>query len=140
MALELPDRYFGDVVELLNVEELSTAVKELESDDQTDFMQELEEVDQRTADAVFNALDADDQAEILQLKQYNENEAGAYMQMEVYAANICLLWTMRVTFAMEWGLTACLSSISKKRYAKISRCAKRTLFRSRRTILKISVT
>jgi len=33
VALELPDRYFGDVVELLNVEELSTAVKELESDD-----------------------------------------------------------------------------------------------------------
>jgi magnesium transporter len=88
VALELPDRYFGDVVELLNVEELSTAVKELESDDQTDFMQELEEVDRNTADAVFNALDADDQAEILQLKQYGENEAGAYMQMEVYAANI----------------------------------------------------
>jgi len=86
VALELPDRYFGNVVENLSVDELSVVVTELESDDQTDFMQELEEVDEDVAKAVFNSLDKEDQEEILHLKQYDENEAGAYMQLEVFTA------------------------------------------------------
>ncbi|CAA6821841.1 MAG: Mg/Co/Ni transporter MgtE / CBS domain [uncultured Sulfurovum sp.] len=88
VALELPDRYFGDVVESFTVKELAVAVTELESDDQTDFMQELEEVNQDIAQEVFNQLGKNDQKDILQLKQYDEDEAGAYMQTEVYTANL----------------------------------------------------
>jgi magnesium transporter len=88
VALELPDRYFEDVVESFTTKEIADSVAELESDDQTDFMQELEEVDQGRAKAVFNQLDEDDQADILKLKQYDEDEAGAYMQVEVYTANL----------------------------------------------------
>ncbi len=88
VALELPDRYFEDIVESFTTKELADSVAELESDDQTDFMQELEEVDKGIAKAVFNQLDEDDQADILKLKQYDENEAGAYMQVEVYTANL----------------------------------------------------
>ncbi len=88
VALELPDRYFEDVVESFTTKELADSVAELESDDQTDFMQELEEVDEGIAKAVFNQLDEDDQADILKLKQYDENEAGAYMQVEVYTAKL----------------------------------------------------
>lgn len=88
VALELPDRYFEDIVESFTTKELADSVSELESDDQTDFMQELEEVDKGIAKAVFNQLDEEDQADILKLKQYDENEAGAYMQVEVYTANL----------------------------------------------------
>ena len=88
VALELPDRYFEDVVESFTPQELAESVAELESDDQTDFIQELEEVDHKIAKAVFNQLHKDDQADIIQLKQYNEDEAGAYMQVEVYTANL----------------------------------------------------
>ncbi|MBT8344247.1 MAG: magnesium transporter [Sulfurovum sp.] len=88
VALELPDRYFEDVIESFTTKELANSVSELESDDQTDFMQELEEVDSGIAKAVFNQLDKDDQADILKLKQYDEDEAGAYMQVEVYTANL----------------------------------------------------
>ena len=88
VALELPDRYFEGVVESFTTKEIAQSVSELESDDQTDFMQELEEIDQGIAKAVFNQLDKDDQADILKLKQYDENEAGAYMQVEVYTANL----------------------------------------------------
>ena len=88
VALELPDRYFEDVVESFTTKELADSVSELESDDQTDFIQELEEVDEGIAKAVFNQLDEDDQADILKLKQYDEDEAGAYMQVEVYTANL----------------------------------------------------
>ncbi len=88
VALELPDRYFEDVVETFSVKELADSVAALESDDQTDFMQELEEVDSQMAQEVFENLDKDDQADILQLKQYDEDEAGAYMQVEVYTAKL----------------------------------------------------
>ncbi len=86
VALELPDRYLGDIVESYSSKELAESVSELESDDQTDFIQELEEIDREKAQQVFEHLDEDDQADILQLKQYDEDEAGAYMQTEVYTA------------------------------------------------------
>ncbi len=88
VALELPDRYFEDVVESFTPKELADSVAELESDDQTDFIQELEEVDHDIATEVFNQLHIDDQTDILHLKQYDEDEAGAYMQTEVYTANL----------------------------------------------------
>ena len=88
VALELPDRYFGDFVESYTVQELAVAVTELESDDQTDFMQELEEVNDNLAKEVFEQLHKDDQKDILQLKKYEEEEAGAYMQTEVYTARL----------------------------------------------------
>ncbi len=88
VALELPDRYFEDVVESFSSKELAESVSELESDDQTDFIQELEEVDHNIAKEVFEQLHEDDQADILHLKQYNDDEAGAYMQTEVYTANL----------------------------------------------------
>jgi len=88
VALELPDRYFEDIIESFTSQELAKSVAELESDDQTDFIQELEEVDHTIAREVFEQLHKDDQADILHLKQYNEDEAGSYMQTEVYTANL----------------------------------------------------
>jgi len=87
VALALPDRLFDDVVESLSVDELSHAVTELESDDQADFMHELEEVDEEIASEVFETLDEEDQEEIIKLQNYDEDEAGAYMQLEVFTAN-----------------------------------------------------
>ncbi|QOR62747.1 magnesium transporter [Sulfurovum sp. ST-21] len=88
VALELPDRYFGDVVENFTPQEIAESLSEMESDDQTDFIQELEEHDDSKAKQVFEQLDKEDQQDILQLKQYEEDEAGAYMQVEVYAAKL----------------------------------------------------
>ena len=88
VALELPDRYFGDIIESFTAEEIAESVNELESDDQTDFIQELEEIDEEKAKKVFEALDEEYQADILQLKRYNDDEAGAYMQTEVYTAKL----------------------------------------------------
>jgi len=87
VALALPDRYFDDVVESLSVDELSYAVAELESDDQLEFMQELEELDEDVASKVFETLDDEDKQEIAKLQTYSEDEAGAYMQLEVFTAD-----------------------------------------------------
>lgn len=87
VALALPDRFFDDVIEHLSVGELSHAVTELESDDQVDFMQELEEIDEEKALEVFENLHEDDKKEIIKLQKYEENQAGAYMQLELFTAN-----------------------------------------------------
>ncbi|MEN8304404.1 MAG: magnesium transporter, partial [Campylobacterota bacterium] len=86
VALALPDRLFDDVIENLSVDELSHAVTELESDDQADFMQELEELDETKASEVFETLHEDDQEEITKLTSYAEDEAGSYMQLEIFTA------------------------------------------------------
>ncbi|QOP40311.1 magnesium transporter [Sulfurimonas marina] len=86
VALALPDRYFEDVVENLSVDDLSYAVTELESDDQLEFMQELEDVDEKVAAEVFKKLDEEDKEEIETLQKYDEDEAGAYMQLEVFTS------------------------------------------------------
>ncbi|MFA5233575.1 MAG: magnesium transporter [Sulfurimonas sp.] len=86
VALALPDRYFDDVVENLSIDELSHAVAELESDDQVDFLHGLEEIDESIASQVFDTLDDDDKKEIIKLQTYNDNEAGAYMQLELFTA------------------------------------------------------
>jgi magnesium transporter len=62
-------------------------VGELESDDQAEFMYELEEVDKDVATEVFNTLHRDDQVEITRLNNYEDFESGAYMQTEVFTAN-----------------------------------------------------
>jgi len=86
VALELPDRYFDDMVETFEAKDLVEAVKELESDDQVDFMQELHEHDEAMASEVFDSLDKSDQQEITLLQSYAEDEAGSYMQVEVFTA------------------------------------------------------
>lgn len=86
VALALPDRYFDDVVENFSVEELRDAVSALESDDQVDFMHELQEVDESVALKVFDTLDEDDKQEIIKLQTYGEDEAGAHMQVEIFTA------------------------------------------------------
>ena len=87
VALALPDRYFDDVVENLSIDELSHAVAELESDDQVDFLQGLEDIDENIASKVFDTLDEDDKKEIIKLQTYSDNEAGAYMQLELFTAD-----------------------------------------------------
>ena len=86
VALALPDRYFDEIVENLSVDELSHAVTELESDDQFEFMQELEEANEEVASKVFDTLQEEDKVEITKLQTYGENDSGAYMQLEVFTA------------------------------------------------------
>ena len=88
VALELPDRYFGDIIESFSAKDIASSVAELESDDQTDFIQEVEEIDNHRARVIFEHLHEDDQADILKLKKYGEDDAGAYMQVEVYTAKL----------------------------------------------------
>jgi len=86
VILELPDNLREDALEGLSIEQLTEAVDELESDDQTDIIQELEEIDEAKAKEIYDGLEEEDQKEIDWLKKYEEEEAGAYMQTELFSA------------------------------------------------------
>ncbi|WP_428738542.1 magnesium transporter [Sulfurimonas sp.] len=86
VALALPDRYFEDVVGNLSIDELLHAVNELETDDQVEFLEELEYIDEEVAAEVFKNLDDENKEEIETLQSYDEDEAGAYMQLEVFTS------------------------------------------------------
>ncbi len=88
VLLELPENLREDAYEELSIEQLTDAVDELESDDQTDIIQELEELDEQKAKEIFEGLEEEDKEEINWLKRYDEDEAGAYMQTELFSAHI----------------------------------------------------
>ncbi len=86
VVLELPDYYIKDIVQSVSEEQLKEAIEELESDDATDLMQDIEDVDSAKAEEILEALDAEDQEDIKKLRRYGEDQAGAYMQTEVFKA------------------------------------------------------
>ena len=86
VVLELPDYYIKNIVENVSKEQLKEAIEELESDDATDLIQDIEEADSNRAKEILSTLDKEDQEEIKKLKRYDEDQAGAYMQTEVFKA------------------------------------------------------
>lgn len=88
VIIELPEYLREDVYEELSIEKLTDAVEELESDDATDIIQEIEGIDEDKAKEVFDGLEEEDQEEINWLKRYNQDEAGSYMQTELFKADI----------------------------------------------------
>jgi magnesium transporter len=86
VVLELPDYYLQDIVDSVSKEKLKVAIEELESDDATDLLQDIEETDKDKAQEIFSTLDKEDQEDIKRLKRYDDEQAGAYMQTEVFTA------------------------------------------------------
>ncbi|HIP46170.1 MAG TPA: magnesium transporter [Campylobacterales bacterium] len=87
IALELSEKYLKNVLSELPSEDLVRVIEELDSDDATDLIQDIEDIDQEKADEILSSLDEEDQEEIKMLKRYDENQAGAHMQTELFSAN-----------------------------------------------------
>jgi magnesium transporter len=87
IVLELPEHYLKEIIENIPSVKLSEAIEELESDDATDLIQDIEEIDEGKAQEILSAIDIEDQEDIKKLKRYDEQEAGAYMQTELFKAN-----------------------------------------------------
>ena len=88
VLLELPEGVRDKAYESLSNDQISQAIEELETDDATDIIQDLEDYDEQKADDVLKSLDQEDQDDINWLKKYDEEEAGAYMQIELFSAHL----------------------------------------------------
>jgi len=86
--LELPENIRDEAYKSLSTEQLAEALEKLETDDATDIIRDIEEFDQNKADKILSNLEKKDQQDINWLKQYDENQAGAFMQVEIFSANI----------------------------------------------------
>ncbi|EAI7252727.1 magnesium transporter [Campylobacter lari] len=88
VATITPEHILEDILEYLSITKIAKAVEELESDDATDLIKRFEELNPQKTLAILNRLSSKDKEEILRLKNYDENTAGAYMQTEIFTASI----------------------------------------------------
>ena len=87
VLLELPESLRDKAYKSLSSTQISQALEEVETDDATDIIQDIEDIDEQKAKDILNSLDQEDQDDINWLKKYEEDEAGAYMQIELFSAN-----------------------------------------------------
>ena len=88
VLLELPEALRDKAYNSLSNSQITQAIEELETDDATDIIQDLEDLDEKKADDILKSLDQEDQDDINWLKKYDEDVAGAYMQIELFSANV----------------------------------------------------
>lgn len=88
VLLELPENIRDEVYKILSTEQLVEVIEELETDDATDIIQDIEEFDEQKASAIMDSLEEEDQHDINWLKRYEEDQAGAFMQIELFSATI----------------------------------------------------
>ena len=81
------ERMLKESLQALSLKKMIGTIKKMDSDDATDLMQDIEELDEELAESILAGLDNKEQEEIQRLKGYEEDEAGAYMQIEFFAAN-----------------------------------------------------
>ena len=88
VLLELPEKLKDEAISFYSTKELAEAVEGLESDDATDLVQDIDEFDEEKSDAVIAHLDDEDREEIEHLLHYEEDQAGAWMQIELFDATL----------------------------------------------------
>jgi len=84
ILLHLPDALRDESYGFLSINKLKDVISDLDSDDATDIVQDIEDFSKTKASKVFASLPSDDKKEIQKLKEYKENEAGAFMQLELF--------------------------------------------------------
>ena len=77
-----------DALEAIDATELADIIEEMDTDDAADIVQQIEEMDEHKAEEVLEHIDAEDSKVIRELIRYDESEAGAYMQTELFKAYI----------------------------------------------------
>ncbi len=88
VLLELPEKLKDEAISFYSTKELAEAIEGLESDDATDLVQDIDEFDEDKSEAVIAHLDDEDREEIEHLLHYEEDQAGAWMQIELFDATL----------------------------------------------------
>ncbi len=77
-----------DALEEIDVKELADIIEEMDTDDAADIVQQIEEIDETKAGELLEEIDEEESKVIRELISYEEDEAGAYMQTELFKATI----------------------------------------------------
>jgi magnesium transporter len=97
VILELPSRLRDLSYEILSNKKLSKAIDNLQTDDATDIIIDIEDFDKNKANKIFDNLDENEKKDIELLKRYNENVAGSFMQTELFSATLSQTVSQAIT-------------------------------------------
>ncbi len=88
VLIELPKHCHEEVLEYFTPEEIAGLTNILDTDDAAELIRNFEEVDEAVADEVMQNIPAEDRETLQALISYEDYEAGAYMQTELFSASI----------------------------------------------------
>ncbi len=86
IMLELPVKLKEKLYNLFSPEELAQITTHLYTDDVATMINDIEEMNEEMASAVMENMESEDREHIELLRSFNENEAGSYMQTEIFTA------------------------------------------------------
>lgn len=88
VLLELPEKVKDEAIEFLSSHELASAIESLDSDDATNLVKDIDDVDEDKSEEVIGHLDEEDREDIDKLRHYEDDQAGAWMQIELFDATL----------------------------------------------------
>jgi magnesium transporter len=88
VLVELPKSFQEELYTHYGPKKLAKLTESLDTDDAAVLIQHIEEVDEEKADAIMSNLTDEDRDTIEKLISYEDNEAGSYMQTEVFEAHL----------------------------------------------------
>jgi magnesium transporter len=86
VALELPEKMLDDLIRTLGDRKWAAAIEALDTDDATDIIQRIEEIDQEKSYEILRLLGKELKENIENLKRFDDDSAGAIMQTELFSA------------------------------------------------------
>jgi magnesium transporter len=88
VVLELPEKIQEDLIRSLNDRKWAAIIEELDTDDATDMIQKIEEIDKEKSYEILRQVGVDQKESIENLKRFDEDSAGAIMQTELFSAKL----------------------------------------------------
>lgn len=88
VIIELPRSDQEEIYERFGPKKLAKLTEELNTNDAADLILHIEEMDEKKADAILSNLSEEDRDTIETLISYEEYEAGAHMQVEIFEAHL----------------------------------------------------
>jgi len=88
VLIELPKSLQEEFYKSCNAEFLAQLTHNLDTDEAADLIQHIEEIDEDKAHEVLLNLSEEEQATITELISFEVHEAGAYMQVELFEADV----------------------------------------------------
>lgn len=85
---EMPVYVQEEISEYVSTKKLINITSSMDTDDAATFIQNLSEENEEVAQEILDSLDEEDKEVLEQLISYNDNEAGSYMQTELYSAKL----------------------------------------------------
>ncbi|MBN2816137.1 MAG: magnesium transporter [Campylobacterales bacterium] len=85
---EMPEYAQEEISELLSTKKIADIASKMDTDDAASFLQNISEDHEEVAQGILERFDEEDKEIIQQLMSYEEDEAGSYMQTELFDANI----------------------------------------------------